>query len=349
MIKQNLSSKDRFFFNRIFAGIKMPPLEFKLIYKENLYALLNAYISEGKLIQASQILKEEKIKDFADLKLDQIELVLAKENFRVNYYNTRIQSRKEGTKVISDFVWNGSTKPCQRGTIEDSIHQKVEDRINYFRVSAGVPPIYLDSQLNDWCQRAALVMETTNRLNHELPKSWACYSPEAAEAAKFSLLTQNATTTLAVTSFVADQTHPTLGNRRWMLYPFSMIWGHGSTKTKCVIWALDDSRKRDTLYYAANFVAWPYNGYVSKMFLFKKWSFSLFADMTDAKVTMVMNKKPVNLTLENLVEGYGLPTLVWTPQLDLTQLKEGDKIDVTIKLKGNKTYYYSVKVFDYQL
>ncbi|MFM9945736.1 MAG: CAP domain-containing protein [Bacteroidia bacterium] len=304
-------------------------------------------IAEKELIKASQILNTEKLRDVNDIKLDKIELALGKQNFKINYFETRIATIKEGTKTIAEYEWNGDTKLCKKGVIPNYIQQKVEDRINYFRVSAGVPPIYLDSQLNDWCQRAALVMESNNKLNHELPKIWSCYSPEAAEAAKYSLLTQNAISTLAVTSFVADQTHPTLGNRRWMLYPYSMVWGHGSTKSKCVLWALDDSRMKDTLYYKANFIAWPYNGYINKMFLFKKWSFSINDSLKDAQVSMIMNKVPIKLKLETAVDGYGLPTLVWTPELDVAKLKEGDKIDVTVKLKGNKTYYYTVKIFEY--
>jgi uncharacterized protein YkwD len=325
----------------------MPAAEFKSIYKENLYALLTAYKTEGQLIKASQILKAEKLKDPTDAKLEQLELDISKENFKINYYSTRIASIVEGGKTFAEYEWDGNTKLCQRGIIPNYIQQKVEDRINYFRVSAGVPPIYLDSQLNDWCQRAALVMESNNKLHHDLPKTWMCYTPEAGEAAKYSLLAQNNTNSLAVTSFVADQTHPTLGNRRWMLYPFSMIWGHGSTKTKCVLWALDDSRPKDTLFYKANYIAWPYHGYIHKMFLFKKWSFSMSADLKDAQVTMMMNKVPINLKLEVPVEGYGLPTLVWTPELDISKLKEGDKVDVTVKLKDKRTYYYTVKVFDY--
>ena len=139
----------------------------------------------------------------------------------------------------------------------------------------------------------------------------------------------------------------TARNRRWMLYPFSMVWGHGSTKSQCVLWALDDSRTRDTLYYSSNFIAWPYNGYINKMFLFKKWSFSIYNDLKDAQVIMMIGKVPIKLKLETAVEGYGLPTLVWTPELDTSKLKEGDKIDVTIKLNGNKTYYYTVKLFDF--
>ncbi len=307
--------------------------------------MFNNYIIEGELLKASQILKVEKLKDPSDVKLDQLELAIGKENFKLNYYNTRINSSSTAPK---DYEWDGNSKLCMQGLVPNTVQQKVENRINYFRVNAGVPPIYLDSQLNDWCQRAALSMESNNKLSHEMPKIWTCYSAEAAEAAKYSLLTQNATTTLAITSFLADQTHPTLGNRRWMLYPFSMIWGHGSTKSKCVLWALDNSRPRDTLYWSANFIAWPYAGYVHKMFLFKKWSFSLYADLNEATVSMTLNKVPIKLKLENAVQGYGLPTLVWTPDFNATALKEGDKIDVTVKLKGNKTYYYTVKIFDYQ-
>ena len=75
----------------------------------------------------------------------------------------------------------------------------------------------------------------------------------------------------------------------------------------------------------------------------------MYADMKDAKVTMMMNKLPITLKLENVIDGYGLPTLVWTPDLDVAKLKEGDKIEVTVRLKGNKTYFYTVKPFDYQL
>lgn len=227
------------------------------------------------------------------------------------------------------------------------IQQKIEDRINYFRVNAGVPPIYLDSQLNDWCQRAALVMESNGKLNHEIPKTWSCYSAEAAEAAKYSLLAQNANSPFAVTSFMADNKNPSIGNRRWMLYPYSMIWGHGSTKTKCVLWALDDSRKKDSLYYKSNFVAWPYDGYIHKMFVFKKWSFSIDQDLTDAKITMTYNKTNLTFNFEKPVEGYGLPTIVWTPAIDNSKLKDGDIISVIIKLKNNKTFNYTVKIFEY--
>lgn len=319
----------------------------KNIYKENLYSLLNSYIEEGNLIKAQQLLRIEKNKDLTDKKLTEIELKLTKENFRLNYYETRIAIIESGNKKTAEWEWNGDSKKCQKGEIPQYIHQKVEDRINFFRVNAGVPPIYLDSQLNDWCQRAALVMESNNKLMHELPKTWSCYSPEAAEAAKFSLLSQNTNPPITITSFMDDNKNPSLGNRRWMLYPFSMIWGHGSTKSKCVIWALDDSRIKDTNYYKTNFVAWPYDGFIHKMFLFKKWSFSLNQDLSNAKITITQNKTIIPYTLEKPIEGYGLPTLVWTPVIDTSKLKEGDIITVNIKLTSGKTYTYNIKIFEY--
>lgn len=299
------------------------------------------------MIKAQQILAIEKKKDAYDKKLNEIELKLNKENFRKNYYETRIAIIENGNKKIPEWEWNGNTKNCYKGDLPPYIIQKIEDRINFFRVNAGVPPIYLDSQLNDWCQRAALAMESNNRLMHELPKNWTCYSPEASEAALYSLLTQNINPSIAITSFMDDFKNPSLGNRRWMLYPFSMVWGVGSTKSKCVLWALDDSRIKDTLLYKTSFVAWPYDGYIHKMFLFKKWSFSINQNLSDAKITMMINKSPISFTAEKLIDGYGLPTLVWTPSIDISKLKEGDNINVSIKLKNNKVYTYNVKIFEY--
>ena len=76
--------------------------------------MLNAYIAEKELIKASQILKAEKVKDFNDTKLDQIELALGKENFRINYYETRIATIKEGTKTIAEYEWDGNAKTCKQ-------------------------------------------------------------------------------------------------------------------------------------------------------------------------------------------------------------------------------------------
>ncbi|MCB9250909.1 MAG: CAP domain-containing protein [Flavobacteriales bacterium] len=298
------------------------------------------------MIRATQILKKEIAKDPKDKNLANIELKIAKENFRINYYLSRVNAPDNSDTKIFKYVWNGSVKTCDEGTVSDTIVQKVEDRINYFRVSAGVPPIYLDSQLNNWCQKAALAMESNNKLNHDIPKIWKCFTDEGAEAAKYSLLAQNINTSLAVTSFVADQTHPSLGNRRWMLYPFSMAWGHGSTSSKCVLWALDDSRKKDTVFYANNFIAWPYNGYMHKMFVFKRWSFSLYEDLSDAKVSMKLNNIPLKLSVEKLVDGYGLPTLAWTPVIETQKLKEGDVFEVNITLKNKKVFKYEVRIFD---
>ena len=347
LIFKTLTSRDRYSINKLFGNIQNIDPALKIIYKENLYSLLNSYISEGKLIKAQQILKAEKTKDATDKKLTEIELKLNKENFRINYYETRISILETGNKKIPEWEWNGNTKNCSKGNIPDYINQKVEDRINFFRVNAGVPPIYLDSQLNDWCQRAALVMESNSKLMHEIPKTWSCYSPEAAEAAKYSLLIQNTNPAIAVTSFMDDNKNPSIGNRRWMLYPFSMIWGVGSTNTKCVLWALDDSRIKDTLLYKTNFVAWPYDGYIHKMFLFKKWSFSINQDLQDAKITMFYNKTQLTFTSEKPAEGYGLPTLVWTPAIDVSKLKDGDEIKVSVKLKNNLTFTYNVKIFEY--
>ena len=126
---------------------------------------------------------------------------MAKEDFYNNYYMTRVREETVAGMKVGGYTWNGSKAACNPGEIDDDIQQKVEDRINYFRRQAGVPDIYLDPELNDWCQQAALMMEANKLLSNTPDKRWSCYTDEGAHAARNSLLTNEFTTTFAVTSF----------------------------------------------------------------------------------------------------------------------------------------------------
>jgi hypothetical protein len=47
------------------------------------------------------------------------------------------------------------------------------------------------------------------------------------------------------------------------------------------------------------------------------------------------------------VGGYGMPTLVWTPQLNLQELDKESVIDVSVRLSDGKQYNYSVGIFQF--
>lgn len=274
-------------------------------------------------------------------------LYLMKEDFYHSYYQTRIVEHEVAGMVVPGFEWNGDLRNCNPGQPDISVQQKVEDRVNYFRRNAGIPEIYLDPELNAWCQEAALMMEGNRKLSHQPSTGWRCYTDEGAYAAQYSLLTEGANTTLAVTSFFADNNSPVLGNRRWLLYPNSKSLGHGSTTNYCALWALDDSGSVDTNLYKEKFVAWPPEGMTPKMMIFKYWSFSLDGDLTGAKVTMKEGDTNIPLKIMDQVEGYGHPTIVWEPEIDAKAYQEDHTITVTVKLKNGRVYTYVVQVINF--
>lgn len=272
---------------------------------------------------------------------------LAQEDFYQNYFLSKTKGKDDEGNIVDLFTWDGSIARCEEGSVDPVVQQKVLDRINYFRRNAGVPEVLFDAATNEYCQKAALMMEANNRLDHEPGKNWRCYSDEGAYAAKHSLLVQKANTSIAVTSLMADQTNPTVGNRRWLLYPNGRVYGHGSTTNHAVIWALDDSGSTDTALYTEKAVCWPPQGYVPQMMLFKHWSFSLYQNLDSATVEVKQDGEAIDVEVMDYIEGYGQPTLVFVPQFSRESLPENSSFEVTITLSNGRKYSYTVHTFNY--
>lgn len=272
---------------------------------------------------------------------------LMKQDFYYSYYMTRVKEEVVAGQKVGGFNWDGSTAMCEEGSVPDDIQQKVEDRINYFRRQARVPEIFLDPELNGWCQKAALMMESNKSLSHEPDSRWSCYSDEGAHAARYSLLSKGANTTIAVTSFFADNQNPSVGNRRWLLYPNGLALGHGSTENACAIWASDDSGSVDTNHYKEAFVAWPPEGKLPKMMVFKYWSFSIDQKLSGAKVEMTIDNNPVAIKLLEFEAGHRLPTLVWLPEYDFKTVTDKLDVEVSVTLTNGRRYKYTVEIRDF--
>lgn len=274
-------------------------------------------------------------------------------DFLANYFGSRLLKIEKNGKQVSEFEWNGNELLCQEGRVPDAIQAKVAQRINYFRRSAGVPDyVYLDTLKNAACQKAALIYQVNDgKLFTSPAETWKCYSLSAVDAAQFSARVFGQTTVFAVTTLMADKgdKNTWVGNRRWMLYPASRVMGHGSTNETALIWTLDDAGERDTSEFMADFVSWPPRDYCPQMFAFDRWNFSIYADLSKAKVKVLLNGKPVNIQQEALVNGYGMPSLVWevkdaiVPEQTYTVVIEG------VRLHGEKTtttFKYPVTFID---
>lgn len=271
---------------------------------------------------------------------------LAREDFYQNYFMSRTKGTDIDGKEIQPFTWNGDKATCDEGTIDIKIQEKVANRINYFRRNAGVSEVLFDEATNEYCQKAALMMDMNKALEHDPPATWRCWTNEGNYAAKHSLLIKDANTSMAVT-YIMDDKSPSAGNRRWLLYPKGRIYGHGSTDDYAVIWALDDSGTTDTSQYLDMPVCWPPKGDLPQLMLLTNWSFSIYRDLTNAKVEVMQDGKALEVNVEKFVRGYGAPTLVFQPKYDKSLLPDRSNFDVTVTLSNGRKYKYTVRTFFY--
>jgi hypothetical protein len=95
--------------------------------------------------------------------------------------------------------------------------------------------------------------------------------------------------------------------------------------------------------FANQFVSWPPEGFTPQVVVFKNWSFSIYRDLKGAQVSMMENGKPVALKQHPVIEGYGMPTLAWTPEID-NKKAEDRTFEVSVKLADGRLYKYNVQV-----
>jgi hypothetical protein len=183
-------------------------------------------------------------------------------------------------------------------------------------------------------------------MSHEPNDGWRCFIPAGAQVLKDALLIKEGNPAIAITAAMGHN-HPSIGNRRWLLYPKSMYMGLGSSKSYTVIKAIDQARELDSLKYKNQYIVWPPETIAPKMLAFKKWSFSIQQNLKEATVTMKTNTgETIPVVLEKIENGYGLNTLVWEPKLNEIQWNNETIFNITIQLKNGKNYSYKTRLLD---
>ncbi|MCC6818298.1 MAG: hypothetical protein IT245_05365 [Bacteroidia bacterium] len=271
-------------------------------------------------------------------------------DFKINYFGSRINLKGKTEKGVPEYSWNGIADSCKWGTISDDVILNAQQRINYFRRMAGMTEmISLTKQDNEMCMIAVLMCEANRSMSHEPNDGWRCFIPAGADALQNAILSKDANPAIAITAAMG-QNHTTVGNRRWLLYPNALYMGIGTSKSYTAIKAIDESRGLDTLKYQSQFIAWPPANACPKMLVFKKWSFSIDLDLKDASVSMKdANGQMISLNQEPYAIGYGMNTIVWEPNINVATLSDDALFHITIKLKNGKTFNYTVKVIDIKL
>lgn len=226
--------------------------------------------------------------------------------------------------------WSGNVAGCNPGTTSSAYHQATIDRVNYFRVQAGLPgnvTLFGGSQPAG-TQAAALIFSAQHQLSHAPPSNWTCWTQAGQEAAGKSNIalgfgSDSAAGPNAVVMYMDDpgSGNGMAGHRRWLPYPPQAQMASGSIPynpqwAANALWVLGPFGTRPP---TPAGVAWPPRGYVPWQLLpqgSNRWSFSWNgANFSAASVSMTRNGVPLGgPTYESIANGYGDNTLVWLPQ-----------------------------------
>ncbi len=221
--------------------------------------------------------------------------------------------------------WTGSVAGCAAGTTSPAYRQAVVDRLNYYRLLAGLPAnvrLFADAKATD-VQNAALMMSANNALSHSPPSSWLCYSASGANGAGNSNIALGYNGGIdAMDGYMDDNGsgNTAVGHRRWILYPpqANIATGDvpsGSQRGANSLWVLGPFGTRPS---TANGVAWPPEGYVPWDMLpaiSNRWSFSYpSANFASAVATLTgPTGSSYSLVYEAVANGYGDNTRVFRP------------------------------------
>ena len=218
-----------------------------------------------------------------------INYALSRLDFEVRYKGSKIANRKTASNtIIAETGWKGLSKRCDYGEMPDSTLNKLENRINYFRQNAGVRDILaIDKERSAKCQEASVMFAPIGIFSREPgPETHTCYTKDAGQAAMFGQMVKDPNPAIALTVLMSDEKSEELYNRQFVLAPNSRKLGIGASENNTVAWVTTPTDKLiDTAYYNTHFIAWP-PAYCPKMFLFDKWSFSMYGDFGKAKVSI---------------------------------------------------------------
>jgi len=253
---------------------------------------------------------------------------------------------------LANCGWTGSTAGCNPGTVSQESHNKVVQRINYFRRICGLPDnVTLNAANNTKCQEAALIMKANNQLNHYPPNSWTCWTDAGYEGAGNSNIALGFHSTAAVAAYIDDfgANNKPVGHRRWLLYTKGLVMGHGSTDNTNAIWVMQSGGSTPSG--LPEFIAYPPKGYVPAPLIYDRWSFAIpGADFGNA--TVVMKDNTNTAVTCNIISktdtGMGDNTIVWEPA-DVNTSGTTD-LTYTVTVSGikvgadTKSYTYGVTI-----
>lgn len=249
--------------------------------------------------------------------------------------------------------WTGSVNGCMAGTTTAAHQNATLTAVNWYRRFVGLSPVTFDATYSAKAQKAALMMQANNQLDHDPPDTWTCYTAEGAEAAGSSnLALGTASGPRAIKLYIDDpgSGNTVVGHRRWILDPRRMSMGSGTTGTANALWVFGATQPLPP---TPAVVAWPSDGFFPvELQPGGRWSLSIpGADFSGAAVTVTDSaSNSYSISVHPVDNRFGQNTLVWQVN-GLTYGDGGGDRNFTVVVTGiagwsQSSYTYTIKMFD---
>lgn len=218
------------------------------------------------------------------------------------------------------FSWTGNIAQCAAGDTPAAFKRAVLKRLNFYRALAGLPgTLVLDLAFSAKAQRAALMMDAADSLNHFPGTNWPCYSADGAEAAGRSNLAYSTfpRSVSILDGYITDRgaNNFAAGHRRWILYSRLAIVGSGDAPQANALWVLGSGTTGATAPKVG--VPWPPAGFMPRPLQAPTDRFTYScANANFAGATVAMRNdvgQPIATRVESRTDnGYGDNTIVWS-------------------------------------
>ena len=193
-------------------------------------------------------------------------------------------------RVEPDAGFTGDVDSCSAGTTSQSYRDSVVQRVNWYRMMAGLASVIEDPALSATAQRKALIMLAQRALSHTPSPEWACFTEIDFQGENLALGVAGVD---VVDGYMQDpgDNNLAVGHRQQILSPFVTEIGTGD---------VFDPGSAHRVFRAANamhlsydfdlapevrdergFVAWPPPGFVPPETVWGRWSFAMEQIVTE--------------------------------------------------------------------
>ena len=237
--------------------------------------------------------------------------------------------REEFLRQEPAMEFTGDVASCIPGTTSMAFQNSVLQRVNWYRMMAGLPSVVYNSANHAAAQAGALISTAQQDWSHTPSSSAKCFTQLGYTGANSSNLSGAYGGVSAIDAYIEDSgdNNAPVGHRRWILYtrlrsvatgdiPHSIKW---FTNALYVF----DTHPWETVVVARDGgVAWPPGGYVPVPTVAPRWSYVYQgANFSNAQVTVTGPDGPVSTSVVNRGDFVGAG-IVFVPDIVTSRVSD---------------------------